>query len=29
MVAWHPTEPVLLVGGTMNGQIILWNIDEA
>ena len=28
-VAWHPTEPVILAGGTMNGQIILWNIDEA
>jgi len=28
-VAFHPTEPVILAGGTMNGQIILWNIDEA
>ena len=27
-VKWHPTEPVILVGGTFNGQIILWNIDE-
>ena len=27
-VSWHPAEPVMLAGGTMNGQIILWNIDE-
>ena len=27
-VSWHPAEPVILAGGTMNGQIILWNIDE-
>ena len=27
-VTWHPTEPVILAGGTMNGQIIIWNIDE-
>ena len=27
-VAWHPAEPVTLAGGTMNGQIILWDIDE-
>ena len=27
-VKWHPTEPVILAGGTVNGQIFLWNIDE-
>lgn len=27
-VAWHPTEPTILAGGTMNGQIILWDIEE-
>lgn len=27
-VSFHPTEPVILAGGTMNGQIFLWNIDE-
>ena len=27
-VSFHPTEPAILAGGTMNGQIFLWNIDE-
>ena len=27
-VTWHPTDPVILAGGTLNGHIIIWNIDE-
>jgi WD repeat-containing protein 34 len=27
-VAFHPTNPLILAGGTMNGEIYLWNIDE-
>jgi WD40 repeat protein len=26
-VAFHPTDPVILAGGTMNGEIFLWNIS--
>jgi WD40 repeat protein len=26
-VAFHPTDPLILAGGTMNGEIFLWNID--
>jgi len=25
-VAFHPVDPVILAGGTMNGEIYLWNI---
>jgi len=28
-VSFHPTEPSTLAGGTMNGTILLWNVDEA
>ena len=27
-VAFHPTDPLLLAGGTLNGEIYLWNIDK-
>ena len=26
-VAFHPTDPLILAGGTMNGEIIIWNVD--
>jgi WD40 repeat protein len=25
-VAFHPSDPTLLAGGTMNGEIYMWNI---
>jgi WD40 repeat protein len=25
-VAFHPSDPTMLAGGTMNGEIYLWNI---
>lgn len=27
-VAFHPTDPLILAGGTINGEIYLWNIDS-
>jgi len=27
-VAFHPTDPLILAGGTINGEIYLWNIDN-
>ena len=27
-LAFHPSDPLILAGGTMNGQIILWNINS-
>jgi len=27
-VNFHPSDPLLLAGGTMNGEIIIWNIDD-
>ena len=27
-VAFHPSDPVILAGGTMNGEIYLWNITQ-
>lgn len=26
-VAFHPSDPLILAGGTLNGEIYLWNID--
>lgn len=26
-VSFHPTDPLILAGGTVNGEIYLWNID--
>ena len=26
-VAFHPSDPLVIVGGTMNGQIYLWNLN--
>jgi len=27
-VSFHPTDPVILAGGTMNGEIYFWNISQ-
>lgn len=27
-IEFHPTDPLILAGGTMNGEIYLWNIDQ-
>jgi hypothetical protein len=27
-VCFHPTDPLILAGGTVNGEIYLWNIDS-
>jgi hypothetical protein len=27
-VAFHPTDAMILAGGSMNGEIYIWNIDE-
>ena len=27
-VAWHPSDPVILAGGTINGEIYLWNVAQ-
>ena len=27
-IEFHPSDPVILAGGTMNGEIYLWNIDS-
>lgn len=27
-IEFHPSDPVILAGGTMNGEIFLWNIDS-
>jgi len=27
-VAFHPTDPLILAGGTLNGEIYLWNISQ-
>lgn len=27
-VSFHPSDPVILAGGTMNGEIYLWNISQ-
>ena len=26
-VEFHPTDPLILAGGTINGEIFIWNID--
>lgn len=26
-LAFHPADPLILAGGTMNGEIIIWNVD--
>lgn len=27
-VAFHPVDPLILAGGTVNGEVYLWNIDN-
>jgi len=27
-VEFHPTDPLILAGGTLNGEIYLWNVDK-
>ena len=27
-VAFHPSDPLILAGGTLNGEIFLWNVDR-
>lgn len=27
-IEFHPSDPLILAGGTMNGEIYLWNIDS-
>ena len=27
-IEFHPSDPLILVGGTMNGEIYLWNLDN-
>lgn len=27
-VAFHPSDPVIIAGGTMNGEIYLWNVSN-
>jgi len=27
-VSFHPSEPTILAGGTMNGEIYLWDISK-
>ena len=27
-VAFHPSDPLILAGGTMNGEIFIWKIDD-
>jgi WD40 repeat protein len=27
-VAYHPSDPTVLAGGTMNGEIYLWNVQN-
>ena len=27
-MAWHPSDPVILAGGTINGEIYLWNVAQ-
>ena len=26
--SWHPLEPSILVGGCMNGQLVIWDICD-
>lgn len=27
-IEFHPTNPLILAGGTVNGQIFIWNLDK-
>jgi WD repeat-containing protein 34 len=27
-IEFHPTNPLILAGGTVNGQIYIWNLDK-
>jgi hypothetical protein len=28
VLRWHPTEDSVLIGGLMNGQIVIWDLQD-